>query len=89
MRFAWIDASNIAAKSSVGSLTARSSGRLLFVEHEPTGRSCREARCYYPARSLGANMPLPQQSPAASVSTFLMFQDGNAQEAMSLYAVST
>jgi predicted 3-demethylubiquinone-9 3-methyltransferase (glyoxalase superfamily) len=31
-------------------------------------------------------MPLPQQKPTAAVSTFLMFQDGNAQEAMSLYA---
>jgi predicted 3-demethylubiquinone-9 3-methyltransferase (glyoxalase superfamily) len=30
-------------------------------------------------------MPLPQPKPAATVSTFLMFQDGNAQEAMSLY----
>ena len=32
------------------------------------------------------SMPLPQQKPTATVSTFLMFQDGNAQEAMSLYA---
>lgn len=31
-------------------------------------------------------MPLSQQTPAATVSTFLMFQDGNAQAAMSLYA---
>jgi predicted 3-demethylubiquinone-9 3-methyltransferase (glyoxalase superfamily) len=31
-------------------------------------------------------MPLTQQKPAAAVSTSLMFQDGNAQEAMSLYA---
>jgi predicted 3-demethylubiquinone-9 3-methyltransferase (glyoxalase superfamily) len=30
-------------------------------------------------------MPLPQQKPIATVSTFLMFQGGNAQEAMSLY----
>lgn len=30
-------------------------------------------------------MPLPQQKPAIA-STFLMFQDGNAQQAMSLYA---
>jgi predicted 3-demethylubiquinone-9 3-methyltransferase (glyoxalase superfamily) len=31
-------------------------------------------------------MPQSQQPPAATVSTFLMFQDGNAQAAMSLYA---
>lgn len=31
------------------------------------------------------SMPLPQQKPTATVSTFLMFQDGNAQEAISLY----
>lgn len=30
-------------------------------------------------------MPLTQQKPAATVSTFLMFQEGNAQEAMALY----
>jgi predicted 3-demethylubiquinone-9 3-methyltransferase (glyoxalase superfamily) len=30
--------------------------------------------------------PPTQPSPAANVSTFLMFQDGNAQQAMSLYA---
>ena len=31
-------------------------------------------------------MPMPQQKPAAAVSTFLMFQDGNAHEAMTFYA---
>lgn len=31
-------------------------------------------------------MPPTEPKPAATVSTFLMFQDGNAQEAMSLYA---
>ena len=31
-------------------------------------------------------MPPSQQKPAASASTFLMFQDGNAREAMALYA---
>lgn len=30
-------------------------------------------------------MPRTQQKPAATVSTFLMFQEGNAQEAMALY----
>ena len=30
-------------------------------------------------------MPLTKRKPAATVSTFLMFQEGNAQEAMSLY----
>jgi predicted 3-demethylubiquinone-9 3-methyltransferase (glyoxalase superfamily) len=30
-------------------------------------------------------MPLTKQKPAAAVSTFLMFQEGNAQDAMSLY----
>jgi predicted 3-demethylubiquinone-9 3-methyltransferase (glyoxalase superfamily) len=32
------------------------------------------------------SMPLPQQKPTTTISTFLMFQDCNAQEAMSLYA---
>ena len=31
------------------------------------------------------DMPLIKQKPTATVSTFLMFQEGNAQEAMSLY----
>jgi len=31
-------------------------------------------------------MPLTQQKPAATVSTHLMFQEGNAQDAMALYA---
>jgi predicted 3-demethylubiquinone-9 3-methyltransferase (glyoxalase superfamily) len=31
------------------------------------------------------SMPPSRQQPAATVSTFLMFQDGNAQEAISLY----
>lgn len=31
-------------------------------------------------------MPPTQPKPAATVSTFLMFQEGNAQDAMSLYA---
>jgi predicted 3-demethylubiquinone-9 3-methyltransferase (glyoxalase superfamily) len=31
-------------------------------------------------------MPLSQQKPAAAVSTHLMFQEGNAQDAMALYA---
>ena len=30
-------------------------------------------------------MPLTKLTPAATVSTFLMFQEGNAQEAMTLY----
>src|SRR5947207_11678521 len=32
------------------------------------------------------SMPSPQQKPAATASTFLMFQDGHAQDAMALYA---